>query len=221
MDVSENHNQNAGFGEHIADLYPQLFRLAMRLCRDRANAHDLAQDAVERALRNRELFRSGERPDRWMFTILRRIFVDDCRARRRRPRVPLLEEHDAVVASEPEPPCAWEDFTTEDVKRALLFVDRPGREVFAMFTFQQLAQKEIARRLSIPQKTVATRMFRVRGKLRELLGSGAYRRQLVLLPPPAEPMSPAPAPAPGMPHPPRTRIAAARRRARVSAAGAG
>jgi len=219
MDVSENHNQNGSFGGQIADLYPQLFRLAMRYCRHRSDAHDLAQDAVERALRNRELFRSGERPDRWMFTILRRIFLDECRARRRRPRVALLDEHDTVVAADPEPPCAWENFTTEDVRRALLCVERPAREVFSMFVFQGLAQKEIARRLSIPQKTVATRMFRTRAKLRQILESGAYRRQLVLLPPPTAPITPAPAAA--VPHPPRTRIAAAGRRARVSAAGAG
>ncbi len=221
MDVSENHNQTAAFGERIADLYPQLFRQALRLCRNRADASDLAQDAVERALRSRELFRSGERPDRWMYTILRRIFVDDCRAQRRRPRVPLLEEHDAVVSTDPRPPCAWEDYSTEDVQRALLCVERTGREVFTMFVFGRLAQKEIARRLSIPQKTVATRIFRVRAKLRQVLASGAYRRQLVLLPPPAEAITPAPAPASAVPHPPRTRIAAARRRPRVSAVGAG
>jgi len=222
MDVSENDNQNGTFGERVADLYPQLLRLAMRYCRHRADAHDLAQDAVERALRNQELFRSGERPDRWMFTILRRIFLDECRARRRRPRVALLDEHDTVVAADPEPPCAWENFTTEDVRRALLCVERPGREVFSLFVFQGLAQKEIARRLSIPQKTVATRMFRVRAKLRQVLQSGAYRRQLVLLPPPAEPMGHTPAQAASVPHPPRTRVAAtSRRRARVSAAGIG
>lgn len=218
MDGSENLNQDAAFEARIATLYPQLFRLALRLCRNHADAHDLAQDAVERGLRHRELFRSGGRPDRWMFTILRRIFVDDFRGRRRRTRVPLLEEHEAITLAEPEPAQVWEDFSVEDVRRALLSVDRAGREVFSMFVFDRLPQQEIAQRLSMSPKTVATRMFRTRGKLRELLESGAYRRQLVLLPPPA---NAAPAVAAAGPHPPRTRAVAVKRRARVSAAGVG
>ena len=93
-------------------------------------------------------------------------------------------------------------------------------EVFALFAFERLPQLEIARRLSISPKTVATRMFRTRGRLRELLESGAYRRQLVLLPPAdraphASPLLPA------GPHAPRTRAAAVRRRARVTAGGIG
>jgi RNA polymerase sigma-70 factor, ECF subfamily len=223
MDGSENHNQDAAFQARIATLYPQLFRLALRLSRNHADAHDLAQDAVERGLRHREMFRSGGRPDRWMFTILRRIFVDDFRGRRRHARVPLLEEHEAITVTEPEQPEAWEDFGVEDVERALLSVDRAAREVFSLFAFDRLPQQEIARRLSISPRTVATRIFRTRGKLRELLGSGVYRRQLVLLPPPADAVASATVPAAAaVPRPPRTRAAAeARRRARVSAGGAG
>ncbi|HXJ23406.1 MAG TPA: RNA polymerase sigma factor [Polyangia bacterium] len=218
MDGSESSNQDAAFEQRIGALYPQLFRLALRLCRNHADAHDLAQDAVERGLRNRGQFRTGGLPDRWMFTILRRIFLDDFRGRRRRARVPLLEEHEAITVADPEPPEVWENFGLEDVERALLCVDRMGREVFSLFAFDRLPQQEIARRLSISAKTVATRMFRTRGKLRELLESGAYRRQLVLLPP-AEPAAQTPALLPAGPHAPRTRAAAVRRRARVSASG--
>jgi RNA polymerase sigma-70 factor (ECF subfamily) len=220
MNGSVNRNEDAGFEQRVVALYPQLFRLALRLCRNHADAHDLAQDAVERGLRCRELFRSGDRPDRWMFTILRRIFVDECRGRRRRPRVPLLEEHEAVTAAEPEAPCAWEDFGLDDVQRALLFIDRVGREAFSLFVFGGVAQKEIARRLSMPQKTVATRMFRTRAKLRAILESGAHRRRLALVPtPPAPPPVPPVGPAvPAAPRAPRRRTATVRG-IRVKAAG--
>jgi RNA polymerase sigma-70 factor (ECF subfamily) len=219
MDGSENPNEDAAFEQRIATLYPQLFRLALRLCRNHADAHDLAQDAVERGLRYRGQFRTGGLPDRWMFTILRRIFLDDFRGRRRRARVPLLEEHEAITMSDPEPPEAWENFSLEDVQRAMLCLDRAGREIFGLFAFDRLPQAEIAQRLAISPKTVATRMFRTRAKLRELLESGAYLRQLVLLPATA-PAPHASALLPAGPHPPRTRAAAAvRRRARVSANG--
>jgi RNA polymerase sigma factor (sigma-70 family) len=181
MDRCTNQNQDDTFKERLVALHPQLFGLALRLCRNDADAHDLVQAAFERGLRCRDLFRSGESPDRWMSTILRRIFFDDYRARRRRARLSMFE-HDAVTAAEPETPAAWEDFTLADVQRALLFVDRVSREIFSLFVFGRLAHDEIARRLSMSPRTVATRIFRTRVKLRKLLESGTYRRHLVLVP---------------------------------------
>jgi RNA polymerase sigma factor (sigma-70 family) len=194
MDRSTNRNRNDAFEERLVAVYPQLFGLALRLCRNDADAHDLAQAAFERGLRCRGLFRSGESPDRWISTILRRIFVDDYRTRQRRARRSLLAEHEAVTPSEPDALPAWEDFTLADVQRALLFVDRVSRETFSLFVFGRVAQDEIARRLSISQKTVATRVFRTRTKLRKLLESGTHQRHLALVPPATEPMGRAPAP---------------------------
>jgi RNA polymerase sigma-70 factor, ECF subfamily len=176
MDPSVNRDT---FEEGLVALYPRLFPLALRLCRDRADAHDLVQDTVERGLRCRASFRTGEAPDRWMSTILRRIFVDGYRARRRRPGLLTLEERTAWAASvsEPEEPRRWEAFSVEDVRRALSFVDPAWRETFSLFAFGKLAQDEIAQRLSISRQTVATRVFRTRGKLREIFASGEYQRQ--------------------------------------------
>lgn len=167
------------FEEGLVALYPRLFPLALRLCRDRADAHDLVQDAVERGLRCRALFRTGETPDRWMSTILRRIFVDAYRTRRRRGGVVALDERTAwsASASEPEQPPQWEAFSVEDVRRALLFVEPAWRETFSLFAFGNLAQGGIARRLSITRQTVATRVFRTRGKLREIFESAEYQQQ--------------------------------------------
>jgi len=166
------------FEEGIVALYPRLFPLALRLCRDRADAHDLVQDAVERGLRCRALFRSGDTPDRWMSTILRRIFVDAYRSRRRRARPVPLDERTAWAASATaaEEPPRWEAFSVEDVQQALLCIDPEWRETFSLFAFGNLAQDEIARRLSISRQTVATRVFRTRGKLRELFESGEYQQ---------------------------------------------
>jgi RNA polymerase sigma factor (sigma-70 family) len=192
MDRSTNQTEDDTFEKRLVALYPRLLGLALRLCRNDADAHDLAQAAFERGLRRRELFRSGDSPDRWMATILRRIFVDDCRGRRRRAGVSLLDEH-AVTAPEPEAPSAWELFALEDVQRALLFVDRLSREIFTLSAFGRLAQDEIARRLAMSPKTVATRLFRTRAKLRKILEAGSYRRHLTLVPPATAPTSQAPA----------------------------
>lgn len=222
MDRSVNGSRDAGFDQGLVALYPQLFRLALRLCRDPDDAHDLAQDAVERGLRCRLSFRTGDAPDRWMSTILRRMFVDRYRARRRRRAHDATLEADQVVAApEPEGRPVWESFTAEDVQRALLFLDDKSRDIFHLFVFDRLTQGEIAARLSIPRRTVATRVFRIRAKLKQLLESGAHRRHLALVPPRPAPADPVPTPAGSRltQHPPRTRAAARRRPRPVTAAG--
>ncbi len=221
MHRSVSGSDNASFEERIVALYPQLVRLAFRLCGNASDAHDLAQDAVERGLRCRVSFRTGDAPDRWMCTILRRMFLDGYRSRRRRAQLAIAEAGEAATSPEAEAPPAWEAFTTDDVQRALLFLDPQSRQVFCLFAFDRLAQDEIARRLSMSRRTVATRVFRTRAKLRKLLESGAYRRQLLLVvSPDAGGGAPEQAPAGGRApqHPPRTRVAARRRPRQVTAA---
>jgi RNA polymerase sigma-70 factor, ECF subfamily len=181
------------FEEKLVALYPQLMPLALRWCRNAADAHDLVQDAVERGLRCRALFVTDGAPDRWMCTILRRLFVDGCRSRRRRTELLAFakwSEFAAPALIEPEDRQAWESFSTEDVRRALLFVDARSREIFSLFEFGDLDQREIARRLSIPMRTVATRIFRTRDKLRKILAAGEHRRSLTLV----RPVKPDPGP---------------------------
>jgi RNA polymerase sigma-70 factor (ECF subfamily) len=176
MDPSVNDADRAAFEAGVVAAYPRLLSFALGLCRNQADAHDLVQDTVERGLRCWALFREGDSPDRWMLTILRRLFVDGYRSRRRRRLVQLEERRDhAVAPAPPEEPSPWETLSTEDVREALSHVGPAYRETFSLFALDNLAQTEIARRLSISQYTVATRVFRARDRLREILATGVYR----------------------------------------------
>ncbi|HSS40561.1 MAG TPA: RNA polymerase sigma factor, partial [Polyangia bacterium] len=148
------------------------------------------QDAVERGLRRRALFRTGDAPDRWMSTILRRLFLDSRRSARRRTELLAFNKWPEFAAppTDGEDREAWESFSTEDVHRALLFVDPKSREIFSLFEFNGVDQREIARRLSISARTVATRIYRTREKLRSILAAGQHRRALALV----RPVKPAP-----------------------------
>ena len=64
-------------------LLPRLRRFAMSLTSNRADADDLVQDTVARALANLHRWERGTRLDSWMFRIAQNLFIDGARARRR------------------------------------------------------------------------------------------------------------------------------------------
>ena len=160
----------APFEAALVNLYPRLLRCAERLSGNRAEAQDLVQDALERGLRRRGLFRTGGAPDRWMTTILRRIFLDRCRSARR-----LAETHAnaSVLAGDgSEPmvePRASELFDAVDLRHAVAQLESPFREVYTLYAFESLSHREIGRRLAMPTSTVGTRVLRARQRLRAIM----------------------------------------------------
>lgn len=76
-----------GFQRDIVELLPRLRRLARVMARDFADADDLVQLSVERALSRRDQWRPDTRLDSWMFRIMRNAWIDETRARARTGRV--------------------------------------------------------------------------------------------------------------------------------------
>src|SRR5271154_5851848 len=78
----------------MAALLPRLRRFALSLAGNRADADDLVQDTIERALRNLHQWQEGTRLDSWMFRIAQNLWIDQTRAR----RVRALVAHDPDAA---------------------------------------------------------------------------------------------------------------------------
>ena len=92
------------FQSEIVDLLPRLRRMARVLARNPADADDLVQVAVERALERRSQWVAGTRFDSWVFRIMKNAWIDETRSRTRKGRVFAPAEEgeriaDASVAS--------------------------------------------------------------------------------------------------------------------------
>jgi RNA polymerase sigma-70 factor (ECF subfamily) len=163
---------------HVAleDAAPVLVRIAQRLCSSYADAHDLFQDTVERAMRHGGLPADIKNPRAWLAAIMHNLFVDRCRTAARTPvHEPLDEAHDQITnvtplaVDAPEP--AWGHLTIDDVRVALDTdaIDAQFREVYVMHTFERRSYEEIATQLKISRVTVGTRLTRTRKMLRKEL----------------------------------------------------
>src|ERR671925_534565 len=73
--VAEESTQSSFAGEAIEHL-DTLYRGALRLTRDPAQAEDLVQDTYVRALRYQASYHPGTNMKAWLFAIMRNLFWD-------------------------------------------------------------------------------------------------------------------------------------------------
>jgi len=154
-----------------------LFRSALRLTQNRAEAEDIVQDTWLRAFRSFHRFDPGTNCRAWLLTILRNAFV----TRRRR----ATQE---AVGESALPDDAWQSATDTDtlirhpedallrsvvhgdVDRALRELPLAHREVVILADLEGLTYKEIAQVVACPIGTVMSRLSRGRAQLRRRLG---------------------------------------------------
>lgn len=155
-----------------------LYRSALRLTHNRAEAEDLVQETCLRAFRSFHRFNPGTNCRAWLFTILRNTFLNGLR--RSAHEVPEAESGawEIVSRSATEPyggPSHPEEefFLTVlhgDVDRALTALPLPFREVVMLADLEGLSYKEIAHVVGCPIGTVMSRLSRGRAVLRQALG---------------------------------------------------
>ena len=155
-----------------------LYRSALWLTQNRAEAEDLVQEACLRAFRNFHRFNPGTNCRAWLLTILRNIFLN----RRRRAEREVLEEDPAVWESSPESATLLASGSENpeeellqtllhgDVDRALRALPLAFRETVVLADLEGLSYKEVAQVLGCPIGTVMSRLSRGRHLLRQALG---------------------------------------------------
>jgi len=162
----------AGVRAELEALLPRLRRCARALSRNAADADDLVQTAIERALGHAGQLRSDAQLAPWMFGILRNAWIDERRARARRLRVFAPEESAAEVA---DPRQAVPDEALA-LGEALRQLPEEQRLAVALVLIEGLSYKEAAHVMEIPIGTLTSRLARAREALQAMLGEpGAHR----------------------------------------------
>lgn len=156
------------FAAELTALLPRLRRFAHALARDRADADDLAQAAVERMLRARDQWQPGTRFDAWAFRILRNLWIDTTRARARQAARSAPAEAGLDVGEDPR---AGLEARSElaALMRALARLPEEQREVVALVTIEGLGYAEAAAVLDVPIGTISSRLLRGRTALMHML----------------------------------------------------
>ena len=158
--------------KHIDGLY----NYALALSRNRVDAEDLVQETYVRAIPAVRRLRKESNIKRWLFTILRNIWLNQIR----QPRIAiqmsgmdidqLLPQFRAPAVKDPYSSLIT-SLDQELVRQAISQLPLEFREIILLREFEDLSYREIASVLNCPIGTVMSRLGRARSKLRILLSS--------------------------------------------------
>ena len=164
--------RSALFEQLALPLLPSLYSHAFWLCRNHAEAEDIVQEAISKALRAFDSFQAGTNFKAWAFRILRNTFLTSRTAIATSRTVFLEDQAELLDVSDASP--TPEDLVLRLDNEAVLTeaLDRLHpqlREVLLLCEVEELKYKDIAMVLDIPIGTVMSRISRARRTLQQQL----------------------------------------------------
>jgi RNA polymerase sigma-70 factor (ECF subfamily) len=150
-------------------LTPQLMARAMRLSRSRAEAEDLVQETLVRALRFEGTYVPGTNLRAWMNQILQSVFISRCR-RRSRERKALDRFISDPTLTTPFAAAPALSSVSDRMYAALHSLPDKFLRVVELVDLRELSYREAAETLHVPVGTVMSRLFRARRMLGAALG---------------------------------------------------
>jgi RNA polymerase sigma-70 factor (ECF subfamily) len=159
------------FQTGLVELLPRLRRFARVLRPRDADAQDLVQQTIERALAARRGFRPGTRLDSWTFTIMRRIAIDEGRSALRWGR--LVSPEDETTARVEDPGQADEHLRADAlaVRDAIHGLPEDQKHAVALVLVEGLSYAEAAKVMGVPAGTLTSRLVRGRQSLMKTLAA--------------------------------------------------
>ena len=151
-----------------------LYRVALRLTGNPAEADDLVQETMLKAYRAWHQFERGTNAKGWLLTILRHAFINEYRRRTRHPEtvdVDAIEPFSVFQELQDDDPQGtfFDRIVDDEVLRAIDGLPEQFRETVVLSDVEGMSYEEIARVLEVPVGTVKSRLFRARRMLQQKL----------------------------------------------------
>jgi RNA polymerase sigma-70 factor, ECF subfamily len=156
-------------------LIPRLRRFARVLTGNLADADDVVQACLEKAMLNLDQWQPGTRLDAWVFRIARNSWIDD------RRRAHNRMGHDDIgemidLAGEDGVAVAEASAEARMVRAAVDRLPPEQRDVVALVMLEEFSYRDAADALGLPIGTVMSRLSRAKAALAKILtGEGAVQ----------------------------------------------
>ncbi len=152
------------------EVFPVLFRVALRIAGREEAAEDLVHDSLAKFWEKRIPFPNRDEAKYWLIRVVKNAALNYAKRSGRERRAydralrevrPPMETGEGLVLKEE---------ARRDVLEALEKLPRPLKETLVLKEYGELNYKEIGRVLGITETNVKVRVFRAREKLAAILG---------------------------------------------------
>ena len=148
----------------VEQAIPSLRRYAWALLRNDADADDLVQDCMMRALDHGDRLSAAADARAYLFTIMHHLHISRWRSLKRRANISVQDE--TADAAIPAPQQTSSEM--QDVLRALALLPEDQRQVLLLIGVEGFGYDEAAKILNLPVGTIMSRLSRARDRLRDL-----------------------------------------------------
>ena len=150
------------FDRLVAIFHPDMYRYAAWLCRDKAIAEDVVQEALLRAWKSLDALRDDAAAKPWLLTIVRR---ENARyfERRRLETVDI----DNLTASQAAMLAEAPNEEIDDLRESIYGLEDDYREPLVLQVLMGYSTAEIGELMGLKQGAVLTRLHRARLKLKD------------------------------------------------------
>ncbi len=152
----------------IAQLQHPLLQLAQKLTKDPVDAMDLFQETALRAVRKSHLYKDveGSNLKAWLKTIMRNIFINNYRQKRKKNTFYDITENTHIINSlNPSANRGENHLLMEELKAILNKLDDDKKTPFIMH-YKGYSYNEIAEKLDLPLGTIKSKIFYARKEMK-------------------------------------------------------
>lgn len=146
----------AAFAEKYMDT---IYRVAYSWTKNPDDANDVTQDVLIQLYKTTKEFESDSHLKNWLI----RVTVNQCKMLFRSPWSKMEDINDYAET------IGFEDESYLDLFQAVMKLDKKYRVPLMLFYYEGYSTAEISSILSIPEKTVSTRLYRAKAKLKDYL----------------------------------------------------
>lgn len=150
---------NEEFVTYAEKYMDAIYRIAYSWTKNPDDANDVTQDVLVQLYKTTNEFESDSHMKNWLM----KVTVNRCKMIFRSPWSKLEDIENYVET------LGFEEETHLDLFLAVMNLDKKYRVPLMLFYYEGYSTAEIASLLDIPEKTVSTRLFRAKGKLRDYL----------------------------------------------------
>lgn len=136
-----------------------IYRVAYSWTKNSDDANDVTQDVLIQLFKTNKEFESDSHLKNWLI----RVTVNQCKMLFRSPwsKMEDIDEYANTLGFEEE--------SHLDLFQAVMKLDKKYRVPILLFYYEDYSTADIAKILGVPEKTVSTRLFRAKAKLKDYL----------------------------------------------------